>query len=271
MLKRVAHLLKMTPPDPTAKGLLFSSGTTVPGDGTAGYQPGCIFQHVDGSAGTAFYVNEGTEASCDFNAVAPAGNAVTATTVVTTDDVSSSKTLTSATPATERLVRSELTLTPATSLAVGSSGSLAAMRGCVTLTTGKSITDGYLYGSQGKVTLDGATIAVGSDHIAGVYAQLSATGSTFTSGHIAAVIGSIQGVPTSSVVDLFYGESATGNVINSFFKAFGKADYVFDFETNVHTQISTPAGSTPSGNLRVLKVKLDGADYYILAAATYGA
>ena len=43
-------------------------GNTVPTDGGAGYAISCIFQHTDGSAGTVFYVNEGTATSCDFNA-----------------------------------------------------------------------------------------------------------------------------------------------------------------------------------------------------------
>lgn len=44
-------------------------GKTVPTDGTAGYAPGCTFHHIDGSAGTVLYVNEGTATSCDFNAI----------------------------------------------------------------------------------------------------------------------------------------------------------------------------------------------------------
>lgn len=70
MLERVSSLLKMAPPVSGDRGLLFASGATVPTDGTDGYQPGCIFQHTDGSTGTALYVNEGSVTSCDFNAVA---------------------------------------------------------------------------------------------------------------------------------------------------------------------------------------------------------
>ena len=44
-------------------------GDTVPSDATAGYAEGCIFQHRDGSAGSHLFINEGTEASCDFNAI----------------------------------------------------------------------------------------------------------------------------------------------------------------------------------------------------------
>ena len=69
MIDRVCSLLRIKPPSVEAEGLLLASGTTVPADGTAGYQTGCLFQHTDGGAGTALYVNEGTVASCDFDAV----------------------------------------------------------------------------------------------------------------------------------------------------------------------------------------------------------
>jgi hypothetical protein len=69
MLDRVCKILKMKPPNPTSVGLLTASGATVPTDGAAGYQPGAIFQHTDGASGAVLYVNDGTVASCDFNAV----------------------------------------------------------------------------------------------------------------------------------------------------------------------------------------------------------
>lgn len=47
---------------------LLLSGTSVPTDGTAGYLPGCMYIKTNGGVGTTLYVNEGTVASCDFNA-----------------------------------------------------------------------------------------------------------------------------------------------------------------------------------------------------------
>jgi hypothetical protein len=70
MIERLCGIIRMTPPNNEDSGLLFDSGATVPTDGTAGYQTGCLFQHTDGSTGTALYQNEGTNTSCDFNAVA---------------------------------------------------------------------------------------------------------------------------------------------------------------------------------------------------------
>lgn len=50
-------------------GILLAYGTTVPSDTATGYAPGCLFIHVDGSAGTMLYCNEGSKASADFDAV----------------------------------------------------------------------------------------------------------------------------------------------------------------------------------------------------------
>ena len=50
-------------------GILDAYGDTVPADATTGYATGCLFRHTDGGDGTALYVNEGTLASADFNAI----------------------------------------------------------------------------------------------------------------------------------------------------------------------------------------------------------
>jgi len=64
----------------TEDGITECRGITVPTDTATGYAPGCIFVHVDGTSGTSRYVNEGTKASCDFNAVTTGENlAVTVT------------------------------------------------------------------------------------------------------------------------------------------------------------------------------------------------
>lgn len=53
-------------------GVIQAAGLTVPVDGSVGYATGCLFQHLDGGDGTALYLNEGTNASSDFNAIDPA-------------------------------------------------------------------------------------------------------------------------------------------------------------------------------------------------------
>lgn len=53
-------------------GILQAYGVTVPADASEGYATGAIFIHTDGGDDTALYVNEGTKASSDFNAIAGA-------------------------------------------------------------------------------------------------------------------------------------------------------------------------------------------------------
>jgi len=74
VISRIASLLRMQVPDPTEGGLLLAHGASVPADATYGYKTGCIFIHTDGGNGTSLYVNEGTLASCNFNALEGAGN-----------------------------------------------------------------------------------------------------------------------------------------------------------------------------------------------------
>lgn len=50
-------------------GILMAYGTTVPTDTSVGYATGCLFLHTDGGDNTALYCNEGTLASCNFDAV----------------------------------------------------------------------------------------------------------------------------------------------------------------------------------------------------------
>lgn len=52
-----------------AEGFLHARGTTVPADTTAGFAPGCLFLHTDGSDGTLLYINTGSLTSCSFKPV----------------------------------------------------------------------------------------------------------------------------------------------------------------------------------------------------------
>ncbi len=188
-------------------------------------------------------------------------------------DIYASKTIIAATQATERLIRSEITITPTgDTFAVTDGGSLAGVRGAITLTSADAITAGYLYGVQGKITIDGATVAVGSQHVAGIYAQMSGSGATLTSGHVAVIIASGQNLPTSANVNMIYCESG-GGTVNSILQSNVKASYVFDINDFESGGIVAAAGSGGTGSAgfaagagiptRVLKVKVDGADAWI--------
>lgn len=56
-------------------------GNTVPSDAATGFYTGCVFMHLDGGAATSLYVNEGTTASADFNALQVAGSAISTTAI----------------------------------------------------------------------------------------------------------------------------------------------------------------------------------------------
>ncbi len=70
MLGRLQTLMRHRRENPQADGKLIVAGTSVPANASTGYQTGCIFQKVDGSAGTSFYVNEGSLSSSLFVALA---------------------------------------------------------------------------------------------------------------------------------------------------------------------------------------------------------
>ena len=93
MLGRTENLLKHKP-DATVRtgdGYLFDSGTTVPTDATVGYAKGCLFIKTDGGAGTTWYLNEGTNSSSNFDAIAPMTAAQEALLSATPGTVSASK------------------------------------------------------------------------------------------------------------------------------------------------------------------------------------
>lgn len=57
----------------TSGNIVLASGTTVPAAAASGYAVGCIFEKNNGAAGSAIYVNEGTNTSCQFNSMTSAG------------------------------------------------------------------------------------------------------------------------------------------------------------------------------------------------------
>lgn len=91
MISRICSLIRQSLPIAANRGLLSASGPTVPTDGSDGYQTGCIFQHTDGAAGTAFYINEGSVTSSAFAAVAGLTVAQEALLAATAGTVSASK------------------------------------------------------------------------------------------------------------------------------------------------------------------------------------
>lgn len=180
--------------------------------------------------------------------------------------VALAETITAATHAVERLIKGEITLTPSTSFAASpATDSIAGVRGVVTLTTGKSITAGFLYGAQGKIVLDGATVDVGSAHIAGIYGQMSAAGATLTSGHIAPIISCGQHLP-AGIADMIYVENNDTTKLHAILEAVANADFVID-ATSEDANSAYLVGTAGASASKYMRVKLSGTEYRIALLA----
>jgi hypothetical protein len=151
------------------------------------------------------------------------------------------------------------------------SGNLVGVRGAVTIAAGATVSGGYLYGVQGKAITGTGIITAGN--LFGVFGQLDVSGATLTSpGHIAAISGNIYGYNsgTSTSLNLLYLEAAGGGILNSVYQSFGKATYVFDIQTNVHSSEANTS-CTPSavtGTTGGIHVIVDGVGRWIPLAAT---
>ncbi len=85
--------------------------------------------------------------------------------------------ISSATPASNRTMDSEPSLTAA-SVAVVGDGSIAAARGNLTISSSTTVTAGYLYGVQGKLTLQGTINVTTGEASAGLVGQLDCSAAT---------------------------------------------------------------------------------------------
>ena len=184
----------------------------------------------------------------------------------------SSQSITSATPSTTRVVDSEVDLTPATTMAIAAGGSITPFRGAVTLSTGKTLTEGFIYGVQGKSIVNG-TVAEGSAaRVVGVLGQVDMASGTLTAGQVSGLWADIQMTsPTltshAELNALRVTNSGSSNV-NALAFFYGKSDYLFQIGEPSASFVSTGA-ATPSGTMKKLKVSVGGTDLYILCAATF--
>jgi predicted nucleic-acid-binding Zn-ribbon protein len=171
-----------------------------------------------------------------------------------------SPTISSATPATQRVVDAEPTIT-ATSAAI--SGSVVGVRGNATIATGTTVTSGFIYGVQGKLTVKGTY--TDANFSAGLLGQLDLSAATaISTGRIAAIwadagatfsAGAITG---EAIVDLMLlTNTAPGTAINSVFHVEANATYLIDasnvsyapfYDNHVPTTLSGSfAVNTPNG------------------------
>jgi hypothetical protein len=150
----------------------------------------------------------------------------------------------SATPGTCRaIVGSAISFTSMTS------GGLVGVRGVVTQAA--AVSGASNYGVQGKY-ITGAFSAAGT--LAAVFAQFDMTGGTIGAGNIAAIHANIVGAASGAIpLNGVYIEQAGGGHINSYLRALGNADFVFDIESSYTNQSTTgtAAATTSKGWLKV--------------------
>ena len=156
--------------------------------------------------------------------------------------------------------------------ATTTTGTVVGVRGSVTGTTALS---NYAYGAQGKIILDSVVVTAGSNHVCGLMAQISGSGMTATSGHIAGLIVSGQTLPASANVNMIYIETGGAN-INAAIQFNCRSNFLFDINNFESCGIVAAAG-TGSGSAgqsggfaatRVLVVQVDGATAYIPLCST---
>lgn len=187
--------------------------------------------------------------------------------LVTSDlpaDILSSQALTLATQPTLRQIDSELELT---STVTSISGSVAAMRGAVTLDSGLTLTgSSFVYGVQGKLVI-GGTLNNGSAFNAGLFGQLDTSGAGFahTSGYMAPLIldyGATSHLASDPLGDMAVMLNTTTSLINSIIKTEAKANYLFDLNDLGQGNYIVAAAVAGSQN-KCLAVLIDGVAYFI--------
>ena len=103
-------------------------------------------------------------------------------------------TLTAASLTTARYIYSQVVISPTAGTAtIPASGSIAGVRGEVSIPTMKTFQDGFLFGTQGKGIITGTLNQTSAGRVAGVLGQIDTTSGTLTSGQVSAVWADLQG------------------------------------------------------------------------------
>jgi hypothetical protein len=167
---------------------------------------------------------------------------------------------------TFRAIDSEPTLSFAGSTAI--TGSVAAIRGNTTIASGTTITSGFVYGTQGKVTVKG-TLAT-ANFTAGIVGQLDLSTATLTaSGPVAAIWGDMgASLSASAIADaanlnvVLLTDTHVGAAINSAIKVETNSTYLLDL-SNASYASGYATSATAGTQIGRIKIKLPSGDGYI--------
>ena len=238
------------------------------GNGSAGDATGTVnaaAYQVAGSQIAASNLANGTTGTGAI--VLKASPTITGT--LTAGLIAASDTLTTVAQPTLRLVDSELTVS-STVTTITAGGSVASVRGNTTLATGGTISAGYIYGVQGKITLQG-TLST-ANFTAGVFAQLDLSAAQALSApNVAAIWGDMGATISAAVISsgealldiLHLTSTAPGSMINAAIHVEALSTYLLDV-----SNVSYPSGwnnSAVVGSTQVgrLKIKTPTGDAYI--------
>lgn len=284
MQNRMCKLLGFDPAAfKAADGLIIiSQGNTVPTDAASGYAVGCMFFHRDGGAGTALYINEGTESSCDFNSAVSSilasqlyhnlsGQSYTVLKIHshdTTAEIGSLETK------GEFVNTSGLCLGQANywfykpSGDTGAPSQLSSGSFVVTVNASMTMTAGNMYALEGSAQLYG-TMNGGAVNVAGVIGVISGNGANTQVLHMAGVqsaMGNGLVNPSTGTLSHYLANSASAVVIDNLL-CMQASQYITNFAsfnsaaTDKCVEVNT---GTPSGTIaHVIRVLIGGSAGYI--------
>jgi hypothetical protein len=183
-------------------------------------------------------------------------------------------TITTTTSATWRQIYSKITITPTATFSVTGGGSITPFRGEVNFTTGKTFTDGFLYGVQGKTIFTGTFAEGSAARITGVLGQVDVTGATLTSGQLSAVWADLQGGAEAVTAETYVlrvsnSMSTQATALGLFV---GHATYALAFSDLGTAQFVENTSGTGAGQCaqsggivatKALKINANGTDYWI--------
>ena len=169
----------------------------------------------------------------------------------------------SASQSTFRNIDSEVLLNFSGSTAI--TGSVAAIRGNTAIASGTTISSGFVYGTQGKLTIQGALTT--ANYLAGVIGQVdtSAAGSLGTT-PLCAIwgdMGATSTAVTATGADILKLTNTTNTIINSAIMVNANASYLMDITDAAYGGVHFVVGTTASTAAGCLKVKVDGVVRYL--------
>lgn len=147
-------------------------------------------------------------------------------------------------------------------------GAVAAVRGNTTIATGTTVTSGFVYGTEGKVTIKGT--ASSANFTAGLVGQLDlSAASALGTGRIAAIWGdmgatmSAGAISGEAVLDIvLLTNTCAGSSVNSVIHAEALATYFLDVSNATYPSGWTNSATAGSQTGR-LKIKTPAGDAYI--------